>query len=169
MTDSPPETNPSLSAAIAEGNAAKASGDTEKTQLAFIRRRLPTVVEFADNVHREDYEVPAEDRGTLARTGYDLEYALDKAELYRSEFTRVYDMYHEVLRTQREDVPVAAADDVVGEAEFYINEDDAPRSWSSAPVGAGPEWYLRRLRYWVLASAFLFVGHLVLLVLGRVG
>lgn len=54
---------------------------------------------------------------------------------------------------------------VVGEAEVYISEDDAPRRWWAAPAGAGPAWYLERSRYWALASAFLFVGHLVLLIL----
>jgi hypothetical protein len=58
---------------------------------------------------------------------------------------------------------------VVGEAQFYINEDDPPRRWWRVPAGAGPEWYLRRARSWALASAILFVGHLALYILELVG
>lgn len=127
--------------------------------MAFIRRRLPTVVEFADNVHRDGYQVPDEDRATLARLGDDLTYALDRAEIWREGFADMWGMYHARVQDGR---------DVEPEEGPYIGEDETPRRWWSAPVGVGPDWYLGRSRYWALASVFLFVGHLVVMIIGRV-
>jgi hypothetical protein len=96
-TDKTPRTSPSPSTAAAEGSdedALSGARDDIKAVIAFIRRRLPTVVEFADNVHREDYEVAAEDRATLARVGDDLEYALDKAEGYYTGFVDLWNRYY---------------------------------------------------------------------------
>lgn len=57
------------------------------------------------------------------------------------------------------------ADDVVGEAEVYINEDDAPRRWRKAPVVHGPEWYAGRARTYFLLSAVLVLVHSALTVI----
>jgi hypothetical protein len=108
MNDSTPETNPSPST---DGEAALAVPGTEtvdiEATLAWVRSRLPTVTRFAGNVHREGYQVPAEDRAALAMIGADLEYALDKAEGYYKGFADLWNRhYAEAEERQAQPDPV---------------------------------------------------------------
>lgn len=53
---------------------------TGQTPMDFIKRRLPTVREFAENVHREDFVLDEGMRATLARIGDDMAYLIEQAE-----------------------------------------------------------------------------------------
>lgn len=74
---------------VTRGEAAEAGfidtrTDPEASQLAFIKRRFRTVVAFSAQVQDEGYQVPDEDRATLARLADDLMFAVERAEVWRS-------------------------------------------------------------------------------------
>lgn len=53
---------------------------TEQTAMDFIKRRLPTVREFAENIHRDDFVLDQGMRATLARIGDDMTYLVEQHE-----------------------------------------------------------------------------------------
>lgn len=53
---------------------------TDQTPMDFIKRRLPTVREFTENVHREDFVLDEGMRATLARIGDDMAYLIEQNE-----------------------------------------------------------------------------------------
>jgi hypothetical protein len=67
--------------------------DPEASQLAFIKRRYRTVTAFSAQVQDEDYQVPDEDRATLARLADDLMFAVERAEVWRSLCEDARDRY----------------------------------------------------------------------------
>lgn len=54
--------------------------NTGQTPMDFIKRRLPTVREFAEIVHREDFVLDEGLRATLARVGDDMTYLIEQVE-----------------------------------------------------------------------------------------
>jgi len=53
---------------------------TGQTPMDFIKRRMPTVREFAENVHREDFVLDEGMRATLARLADDMAYLIEQNE-----------------------------------------------------------------------------------------